>query len=166
MRGLFYKRNTAHGRWGYESDVTPKQMLETIPKLRELGIHWATLDDRWFNNYGDWQPRTDTFAGDAIQKLVKDFHAQGFKLQLWWLPLAVEDGHRSYGGHNYVVSEILKQHPDWLILGKDGKPARTTRNLATLCPAVPEVQAYYKKRAGENGQAPARRQFRGVERRN
>ena len=131
--------------WGYESEVTPKQMVETIPKLKELGIHWATLDDRWFNNYGDWQPRTDTFAGDAIQKLVKDFHAQGFKLQLWWLPLAVEDGHRSYGGHNYVVSEVLKQHPDWLILGKDGKPARMTRNLATLCPAVPEVQAYFKR---------------------
>jgi hypothetical protein len=30
-------------------------MIATIPKLQELGIHWATLDDRWFNNYGDWQ---------------------------------------------------------------------------------------------------------------
>jgi alpha-galactosidase len=58
--------------WGYEEDVTPKQMLDTIPKLKELGIHWATLDDRWFNNYGDWQPRSDTFAGDAIQKMVND----------------------------------------------------------------------------------------------
>jgi alpha-galactosidase len=131
--------------WGYEEDVTPKQMLDTIPKLKELGIHWATLDDRWFNNYGDWQPRTDTFAGDAIQKMVSDFHAQGFKLQLWWLPLAVEDGHNRYGGHKYVVSDVLKEHPDWLVLDKNGKPARMTRNLATLCPAVPGVQAYYKQ---------------------
>ncbi len=131
--------------WGYEEDVTPKQMLDTIPKLKELGIHWATLDDRWFNNYGDWQPRTDTFAGDAIQKMVNDFHAQGFKLQLWWLPLAVEDGHNRYGGHKYVVSNVLKEHPDWLVLDKNGKPARMTRNLATLCPAVPGVQAYYKQ---------------------
>jgi alpha-galactosidase len=131
--------------WGYESDVTPKQMLATIPKLKELGIHWATLDDRWFNNYGDWQPRTDTFAGDAIQKMASDFHAQGFKLQLWWLPLAVEDGHNGYGDHKFVVSEVLKQHPDWLVLDKNGKPARMTRNLATLCPAVPGVQAYYKE---------------------
>jgi alpha-galactosidase len=131
--------------WGYESDVTPKQMLATIPKLKELGIHWATLDDRWFNNYGDWKPRTDTFAGDAIQKMVSDFHAQGFKLQLWWLPLAVEDGHSGYGGHKFTVSDVLKEHPDWLVLDKDGKPARMTRNLATLCPAVPGVQAYYKE---------------------
>src|SRR5437660_1608336 len=28
--------------WGYEFGVTPKQMLDTIPKLKELGIHWAT----------------------------------------------------------------------------------------------------------------------------
>ncbi|HYL64887.1 MAG TPA: alpha-galactosidase, partial [Candidatus Methylomirabilis sp.] len=131
--------------WGYEEDVTPKQMLDTIPKLKELGIHWATLDDRWFNNYGDWEPRSDTFADGAIQKMVSDFHAQGFKLQLWWLPLAVEDGHYSYGKHKYVVSDVLKEHPDWLVLNKNGKPARMTRNLATLCPAVPGVQAYYKQ---------------------
>jgi len=130
--------------WGYEADVTPKQMLGTIPKLKELGVHWATLDDRWFNNYGDWKPRADTFAGDAIQKLASDFHAQGMKLQLWWLPLAVEDGHYGYEKHKYAVSEVVKEHPDWLVLDKNGKPARMTRNLATLCPAVPEVQAYYK----------------------
>ena len=131
--------------WGYESDVTPAQMLATIPKLKELGIHWATLDDRWFNNYGDWFPRADNFAGDSILKMVNDFHAQNIKVQLWWLPLAVEDGKFGYGGHKYVVSEVVKQHPDWLVLDKNGKPARMTRNLATLCPAVPEVQAYYKQ---------------------
>jgi alpha-galactosidase len=39
----------------------------------------------------------------------------------------------------------VKQHPDWLVLGKDGKPALMARNLPTLCPALPEVQAYYKR---------------------
>ena len=130
--------------WGYESDVTPKQMLGTIPKLKELGIHWATLDDRWFDNYGDWKPRKDTFADDAIHKMAINFHAQGIKMQLWWLPLAVEDGHNGYGGHKFVVSQVVREHPDWLILDKNGKPARMTRNLATLCPAVPGVQAYYQ----------------------
>ncbi|MGA2811491.1 MAG: alpha-galactosidase [Candidatus Acidiferrum sp.] len=131
--------------WGYESNVTPKQMTDTIPKLKELGIHWATLDDRWFDNYGDWQPRKDTFGGDAIQKMVSDFHKQGMKVQLWWLPLAVEDGRFKYGDHQYVVSNVVKEHPDWLILDEKGQPARMTRNLATLCPAVPEVREYYKK---------------------
>jgi len=130
--------------WGYESNVTPKQMLDTVPKLKELGIHWATLDDRWFNNYGDWQPRRDTFSDHAIQDMVKEFHKQGIKVQLWWLPLAVEDGKFRYGDHQYVVSDVVKQHPEWLILDENGQPARMTRNLATLCPAVPEVREYYK----------------------
>jgi len=130
--------------WGYESNVTPKQMLDTIPELKKLGIHWATLDDRWFNNYGDWQPRHDTFPGNSIQDMVKDFHKQGIKVQLWWLPLAVEDGKFGYGDHKYAVSEVVKRHPDWLILDEHGQPARMTRNLAALCPAVPEVREYYK----------------------
>jgi alpha-galactosidase len=131
--------------WGYLANVTPAQMLGTIPKLKDLGIHWATLDDRWFNNYGDWQPRPDTFPGDKIREMVQQFHAQGIKVQLWWLPLAVEDGGPGYESHQYGVSEVVKQHPDWLVLDKNGKPARMTRNLATLCPAVPEVRAYYKQ---------------------
>ncbi|MFZ3330195.1 MAG: glycoside hydrolase family 36 protein [Candidatus Acidiferrales bacterium] len=131
--------------WGYLENVTPAQMLGTIPKLKEFGIHWATLDDRWFNNYGDWQPRSDTFPDGEIQKMVKQFHEQGIKVQLWWLPLAVEDGGPGYESHPYGVSEVVQEHPDWLILDKNGKPARMTRNLATLCPAVPGVREYYKK---------------------
>jgi len=131
--------------WGYEFAVTPKQMLDTIPKLKELGIHWATLDDGWFNNYGDWQPRQPSFAGNAIEDMVKKFHEQGIKVQLWWLPLGVEDGHYGYGGRRFVVSEVAKDHPDWLILDESGKPARMARNLAALCPALTEVRTYYKQ---------------------
>jgi len=131
--------------WGYEADVTPAQMLGTIPKLKEMGIKWATLDDRWFNNYGDWKPRPDTFPGDSIRRLVHDFHNEGMFVQLWWLPLGVEDGQGRYEEHKYLVSDIVREHPEWLILDKHGHHARMTRDLAVLCPAVPEVQEYYKK---------------------
>jgi len=131
--------------WGYEADVTPAQMLGTVPKLKEFGIKWATLDDRWFDNYGDWNPRTDTFPGDSIQRLVQDFHKQGILVQIWWLPLGVEDGEGRYEAHKYLVSQVTKDHPEWLILDQNGKHARMVRDLATLCPAVPEVQAYYKR---------------------
>ena len=131
--------------WGYEFNVTPAQMLGTVPKLKELGIKWATLDDRWFDTYGDWRPRTDTFPGDSIKKMVDDFHKQGELVQLWWLPLGVEDGQSKYESHKYVLSKVAKEHPEWLILDKNGKHARMIRNLAALCPALPEVQAYYKQ---------------------
>ena len=131
--------------WGYEFNVTPAKMLGTVPKLKELGIKWATLDDRWFDTYGDWNPRADTFPGDSIKKMADDFHQQGMLAQLWWLPLAVEDGQGKYESHKYVMSKIVREHPDWLILDKDGKHARITRDLAVLDPSLPEVQAYYKK---------------------
>ncbi|HXY41879.1 MAG TPA: hypothetical protein VEQ10_19545, partial [Vicinamibacteria bacterium] len=91
--------------WGYESEVTPAQMLGTIPKLKELGVHWATLDDRWFENYGDWRPRKDTFPGNALRELADGFHKEGIKVQLWWLPLAVEDGSGKYESHAYGTSQ-------------------------------------------------------------
>ena len=131
--------------WGYEFNVTPAQMLGTVPKLKELGIKWATLDDRWFDTYGDWSPRSDTFPGDSIKKMVDDFHKQGMLAQLWWLPLGVEDGQGKYESHKYAMSKVAQEHPEWLILDKNGKHARMTRDLATLCPAVPEVQAYHKQ---------------------
>ncbi|MGA7767099.1 MAG: alpha-galactosidase [Candidatus Sulfotelmatobacter sp.] len=131
--------------WGYEFNVTPAQMLGTIPKLKELGIKWATLDDRWFDTYGDWSPRTDTFPGNSIKQMVDEFHNQGILAQLWWLPLGVEDGQGKWESHKYVVAKVAKEHPDWFILDKNGKHARMTRDLAALCPAVPGVQSYYKQ---------------------
>jgi len=131
--------------WGYEFNVTPSQMLGTVPKLKELGIKWATLDDRWFDTYGDWNPRKETFPGNSIKEMVDDFHKQGILAQLWWLPLGVEDGQGKWESHKYIVSKVVQEHPDWLILDKNGKHGRMTRDLAALCPAVPEVQAYHKQ---------------------
>lgn len=131
--------------WGYEFNVTPAQMLGTVPKLKELGIKWATLDDRWFDTYGDWNPRKDTFPGDSIKQMVDDFHKQGMLAQLWWLPLGVEDGQGKYESHKYEMSKVVKEHPDWLILDKNGKHARMTRDLAVLDPSLPQVQEFYKQ---------------------
>jgi len=61
------------------------------------------------------------------------------------LPLGVEDGEGKWESHKYVVSKVVQEHPDWLILDKHGKHARMTRDLAVLDPALPEVQAYYKQ---------------------
>lgn len=130
--------------WGYQFNVTPTQMLGTIPKLKELGIKWATLDDRWFDTYGDWNPRKDTFPGNSIKSMVAEFHKEGLRVQIWWYPLVAEDGTGGYESHKYTVADVVKQHPDWLILNREGKPARSVRGLATLCPALLEVQDYTK----------------------
>jgi alpha-galactosidase len=130
--------------WGYEFDIHPEEMTGVLPMLNELGIHWLTLDDRWFDHYGDWNPRSDTFPGGVaqIQQLVKDIHHAGAMAQLWWYPLAVEDGNYSWSSHRYQNSTIFIKYPKWVCLNKDGTIARNNRKLAIICPALPEVQEY------------------------
>lgn len=133
--------------WGYEMNVTPKQMLGTIPKLKQLGFHWATLDAGWFNNRGDWNPNPKTFPDDSVHKVVEAYHKAGIRMTLWWIPLVVEDGEGKdiLNGHRYQLADVVRKHPDWLILDKNGKHARATADMGALCPAVPAVQQYYKQ---------------------
>jgi alpha-galactosidase len=130
--------------WGYEFEVRPDEVTGVIPMLEELGIHWLTLDDRWFDCYGDWNPRPETFPGGEAQMrlMVARIHQAGSLAQIWWYPLCVEDGSGGWDSHAYQVSSLLKEHPDWLLLNPDGSPARNNRGLAILCPGVEEVQAY------------------------
>ena len=130
--------------WGYGFKITPDLMQGAIPKLHEFHLQWATLDDGWFQTYGDWNPQPATFPGRSIQDMVADFHREGIKMQLWWYPLAAEDGGGRYVSHQYRLSKVVEQHPDWLILDKNGQHAHFSRDLAVLCPALPEVQEYYK----------------------
>ncbi len=133
--------------WGYEFDVRPEEMIGVLPKTTELGLTWLTLDDRWFDHYGDWNPRSDTFPGGAAQlrAMVDEIHRAGGRAQIWWYPLCVEDGIGHWDGYVYGYSELLRQHPDWLILNPDGSIARNNRGLAMLCPALPEVQEHIRQ---------------------
>jgi alpha-galactosidase len=132
--------------WGYEFDVKPNEMTGVLPALNDLGIRWLTLDDRWFDVYGDWNPRPATFPGGAadIRRMNDTLHAGGAFSQIWWYPLCAEDGHGRWESHRYGVSQLLKDHPDWVILNADGSVARNNRHLAMLCPALPEVQEHIR----------------------
>jgi alpha-galactosidase len=112
--------------------------------VRELGIHWLTLDDRWFDHYGDWNPREDTFPGGVaeLRQMNDRIHAAGALSQIWWYPLCVEDGVGGWDAQVYGVSQLLKDHGDWLVHSEDGSIARNNRGLAMLCPGLSEVQEY------------------------
>jgi alpha-galactosidase len=130
--------------WGYEFDVRPGEVTGVLPVLKEMGIRWLTLDDRWFDAYGDWNPRPDTFprGADDLRSMNAALHAAGCRSTLWWYPLCVEDGHGRWDSHEYAVASLYRAHPDWLILNQDGCVARNNRHLAMLCPALPEVRAH------------------------
>ncbi len=130
--------------WGYEFDVRPQDVLDVLSPARQIGLRWFTLDDRWFDAYGDWNPRPDMFPNGAedMRRMNDAIHAQGGLSQLWWYPLCAEDGYGSWESHKYGISTVLKTHPSWVLVDKHGQIARNNRHLAILCPALPEVQAY------------------------
>lgn len=104
---------TAWCAWGYERRFTIDEIVGTLPKVKELGFKWATLDDGYQIAEGDWDLTKERFPhGDADMKFMVDkFHEYGLKAELWWAPLAADPG-----------TEFLRKYPDSIILDKEGKP--------------------------------------------
>lgn len=120
--------------WGYGREFETKNILATLPKVKELGLEWVVLDDGWQGAEGEWRPHPKRFPnGDASMKAFVDrIHDAGLKAKLWWVPLAADPG-----------SRVDEQHPDWALLNEDGSHREITWwDSYYLCPAVPEVRTY------------------------
>ncbi|MEJ2635601.1 MAG: alpha-galactosidase [Calditrichia bacterium] len=135
--------------WGYQSDFTIDDIFGTLPKLKELGLHWVVIDDRWFDRYGDWNIRKETFPGgeQQMKDMVKTLHRQGFKAKIWWTPTNAQPA-GDFGEWPSVTqgaADVVKKHPDWLIMDKDGNFVRDERGMYDFCPSVPQVQEYIRQ---------------------
>jgi alpha-galactosidase len=129
--------------WGFGRNATPDEMIGVIPALKRLGLRWATVDEGWFRAIGDWTPRGQTYGEDGIGRVVQAYHAAGLKAQLWWLPIGAGAG-ETLPGLPRRMSNVVQEHPEWLIRNAAGEPALMVHGLAALCPALPEVRAYHR----------------------
>jgi alpha-galactosidase len=123
--------------WGYERECTVKLIEDTLPKVRELGLRWAVIDDGWQSNVGDWKPQASKFprGGADMRQLVHDIRAQQLMPRLWFTPLAAAPG-----------SDLLHDHPDMLLLDKEGAPQLVSWwNSFYLCPAYAKTVAYHEE---------------------
>jgi len=118
--------------WGFEESWTPDQLLNALPKVKELGLTWVVLDMGWFNGLGDFFPdRTRFPRGDEdLRKFVEKVHSYGLKLQLWWMPFSVS-----------FKTALLAEHPEYLIYTEEGTPRFMPSFFKSfyLCPACPGV---------------------------
>ena len=122
--------------WGYGRKIKPSQIYNALPIVKKLGFTWVTLDDGWQTAQGDWFLQPQKFPnGDAdMRALVDKIHAEGFKAQLWWAPLAADPG-----------TELVRKHPEMLLLNADGSKQKISYwNSWYLCPADPAVVEYHK----------------------
>jgi alpha-galactosidase len=137
--------------WGYGSDFTPQDIYDVIPKLKELNIKWIVVDDGWFDKYGDWNPRKETFPGgeEELKQFVDSLHEQGFLVKIWWAPILAQPAAPPPGGKMPVttpgVADIVMRHPEWLVKNEDGEYARCPRNMYFLNGSLPAVQDYIKQ---------------------
>jgi alpha-galactosidase len=113
--------------WGYERSCTTALIEGTLPKVKELGLGWAVIDDGWQAMIGDWRPDHTKYPnGDAdLRRLVSTIRDGGLKPRLWYSPLSVAPG-----------SDLLHDHADMLLLDKDGAVQNISWwNSFYLCPA-------------------------------
>jgi alpha-galactosidase len=104
--------------WGYLTDFSLNDIYKTLPKLKELGIKWVVIDDRWWDKYGDWNLRDFTFPGGEkqVKEFVDSLHNQGFKVKIWWAPTPVQpDIIPTWGGSvDLGAAKVAIDHPEWL----------------------------------------------------
>lgn len=120
--------------WGYERDCTLQMIVDTLPKVRELGLRWAVIDDGWQTNVGDWNVNTVRYPGGEadMRNLVKTIHSHELEARLWWAPLAVAPG-----------ADLLHDHTDMLLLNKEGAVQDVSWwNSFYLCPGYQPTVDY------------------------
>ncbi len=125
--------------WGLGPDFTQQQMIGMIPTLEKYHFNTVTVDDGWFESYGDFVLKSSIFpGGDAdVAKFTATFHEKGFPVKLWLTP--------AVGG-----AILMKEHPEWFIRDKNGEMVTVDRfgvrrTAAFLCPTLPEVHNYYRE---------------------
>jgi alpha-galactosidase len=123
--------------WGYERSCTTALIEGTLPKVKELGLEWAVIDDGWQAMIGDWVPNRAKYPnGDAdVRRLVSDIRASGLKPRLWFSPLSVAPG-----------SDFLHDHADMLLLDKNGAVQNISWwNSFYLCPGYAKTVEYTQR---------------------
>jgi alpha-galactosidase len=123
--------------WGYMRDFTIDEIRGTIQKLRALGIKWVTIDDGYQQAEGDWHvnPRKFPKGDNQMKALVEELHSNGFKVMLWWAPLAADP-----------ESKLLKSNPDLKLLTSDGAPQFITWwDSYYMSPSYEKTRAHTKE---------------------
>lgn len=109
--------------------------LDALSKV-DAEIDIFQIDDGYQTNVGDWLS-VDTKKFPCGMKVIADkIHKKGMQAGLWLAPFAAQ-----------YVSEVAREHPDWIIRDKKGKPVRCGLNWGgfyALDIENTEVRAYIR----------------------
>src|SRR5690606_31250049 len=122
--------------WGYGRTFTLDEVINTLPKVKELGIKWAVLDDGFQIAEGDWDadPKKFPKGNIEIKNLVDKIHSYGLKAKIWWTPLAADP-----------QSKALLENPDMRVFQRDEAPQFITWWDAYYLSPTKEITKEYTK---------------------
>ena len=124
-----------YNTWGMQREMNP-HMRETFTEERimkeieiagEMGMDIFIMDDGWQQAFGDWTANRERLP-NGIKPLVDKIKGCGMIPGIWLSLLGTDPS-----------TDTAKEHPEWIILDKDGVPVRAQWNL----PAFDLVGGYY-----------------------
>ncbi len=125
----------------YFNRIKPQVIRNNLYDLSEirgqLPVDLVQMDDGFEKFVGDWLSPRDYFVGE-MDLLAQDIKEEGYTPGLWLAPFIVSPS-----------SRIYKEHPDWMILKPNGKPANAGWNWGRFCTGLdlthPDAREYVKQ---------------------
>lgn len=101
--------------WGYERTFTIQDVLQTLPKVAELGFKWVDIDDGYQIAEGDWEPNPRFPGGDRDMRRMTDaVRSYGMRSKLWWAPLAADPDTRVLAENPGIRLATRFGGPEWI----------------------------------------------------
>ena len=125
----------------YFTRVTERDILENLHALSahkdELPLRIAQIDDGYQKAVGDWTFINDKFPG-GMQRLASAIKEQGFQPGIWLAPFTAA-----------ANSQLVQEHPDWLLRDGQGRPAFGGKNWGSIIHGLdcthPQVQDWLRR---------------------
>ncbi len=98
--------------YNYYQNINEEIILRDLQGLSRAGknANIFQIDDGYETKVGDWDMDTVKFPS-GLAPIVDRIHEQGLMAGLWYAPFAAQ-----------FKANVIKNHPDWLIRNKHGRP--------------------------------------------
>lgn len=97
--------------YNYYQNISESIVLNDLESIASTGlINTFQIDDGYQTKVGEWKSIDKVKFPNGLDGIVKAIHAKGLQAGLWMAPFGVQKN-----------SQLVEQHPEWFVKGKDGK---------------------------------------------
>lgn len=134
------KRRNGYTTWySYYGNVNEKVVLRDLDSISRLDtkIDCFQIDDGYQHAIGDWLDTDQKKFPNGMKSIADSIHKNGMLAGIWLAPFA-----------GTKASTLYKEHKDWFITDKNGKPYKTGHNWGgfySLDIYNPGVREYLKR---------------------